>query len=171
MGMGRIDSEVNLYCRKVLIQAKAKGLFPDWLRFLKGVVDSEDLPLNISRETMQDTTLMQKLNKVLTGKFLKFLDEQAEKDSAAYQKFFQEFGRFLKEGIVTDFTHREAIGKLLRFESSAVKKAEQASLAEYVQRMGSEQTEIYYLLAPQREAAESSLCYEVFAAGKIEDLF
>jgi TNF receptor-associated protein 1 len=67
LGMGRIDSEVNLYCRKVLIQAKAKGLFPDWLRFLKGVVDSEDLPLNISRETMQDTSLMQKLNKVLTG--------------------------------------------------------------------------------------------------------
>ena len=61
MGMGRIDSEVNLYCRKVLIQAKAQGLFPEWLRFLKGVVDSEDLPLNISRETMQDTSLMQKL--------------------------------------------------------------------------------------------------------------
>jgi TNF receptor-associated protein 1 len=76
MGMGRMDSDVNLYCRKVLIQAKAKGLFPDWLRFLKGVVDSEDLPLNISRETMQDTSLMQKLNKVLTSRFLKFLDEQ-----------------------------------------------------------------------------------------------
>ncbi|MFN7141823.1 MAG: molecular chaperone HtpG, partial [Limisphaerales bacterium] len=88
MGMGRIDSEVNLYCRKVLIQAKAKGLFPDWLRFLKGVVDSEDLPLNISRETMQDTSLMQKLNKVLTGRFLKFLDEQSEKDPEAYEKFY-----------------------------------------------------------------------------------
>ena len=70
LGMGRMDSEVNLYCRKILIQAKAKGLFPEWLRFLKGVVDSEDLPLNISRETMQDTSLMQKLNKVLTSKFL-----------------------------------------------------------------------------------------------------
>ncbi len=88
LGMGRMDSEVNLYCRKVLIQAKAKGLFPEWLRFLKGVVDSEDLPLNISRETMQDTSLMQKLNKVLTSRFLKFLDEQAEKEAAAYEKFY-----------------------------------------------------------------------------------
>jgi len=87
LGMGRIDSEVNLYCRKVLIQAKAKGLFPDWLRFLKGVVDSEDLPLNISRETMQDTTLMQKLNKVLTSRFLKFLDEQSEKEATPTRSF------------------------------------------------------------------------------------
>ena len=110
--MGRIESEVNLYCRKVLIQAKAKGLFPEWLRFLKGVVDSEDLPLNISRETMQDTSLMQKLNKVLTSRFLKFLDEQAEKDPATYDKFYAEYQRFLKEGIVTDFTHKEALGKL-----------------------------------------------------------
>ncbi|MDB6030854.1 MAG: molecular chaperone HtpG, partial [Verrucomicrobiales bacterium] len=69
MGMARTESEVHLYCRKVLIQSRAKGLFPEWLRFLKGVVDSEDLPLNISRETMQDTSLMHKLNKVLTGRF------------------------------------------------------------------------------------------------------
>src|SRR5580698_3018261 len=120
MGMGRMDSEVNLYCRKVLIQAKAKGLFPDWLRFLKGVVDSEDLPLNISRESMQDSSLLQKLNKVLTGRFLKFLDEQSEKEAEAYEKFYTEYQRFLKEGVVTDFTHKEALGKLLRYESSTL---------------------------------------------------
>src|SRR5258705_10999774 len=101
--MGRIDSEANLYCRKILIQARAKGLFPEWLRFLKGVVDSEDLPLNISRETMQDTSLMQKLNKVLTSRFLKFLDEQSEKDAAAYEKFYEQYHRFFKEGAVTDY--------------------------------------------------------------------
>lgn len=171
LGMGRIDSEVNLYCRKVLIQAKAKGLFPDWLRFLKGVVDSEDLPLNISRETMQDTSLMQKLNKVLTGRFLKFLDDQSEEDAAAYEKFYGEYHRFLKEGVVTDFTHKDALGKLLRFESSATEKGRLTSLAEYVKRMPSEQKDIYCLLTPNRAAAESSPYFEVFRERKFEVLF
>ncbi len=171
MGMGRIDSEVNLYCRKVLIQAKAKGLFPEWLRFLKGVVDSEDLPLNISRETMQDTSLLQKLNKVLTSRFLKFLDETAEKDPEAYEKFYTEYQRFLKEGIVTDFTHKDAIGKLVRYESSLIDAGKTTSLADYVKRMPSEQKEIYCLMAPNRAAAESSPYYEVFRERKFEVLF
>jgi molecular chaperone HtpG len=171
IGMGRMDSEVNLYCRRVLIQAKSKGLFPDWLRFLKGVVDSEDLPLNISRETMQDTSLMQKLNKVLTGRFLKFLDEQSEKDAEAYAKFYTEYQRFLKEGVVTDFTHKEALGKLLRYESSALDKGRFTSLADYVKRMPSEQKDIYCLLAPNRAAAESSPYFEVFRERKFEVLF
>lgn len=171
MSMGRLDSEVNLYCKKVLIQAKAKGLFPEWLRFLKGVADSEDLPLNISRETMQDTSLMQKLNKVLTGRFLKFLDETAEKEPEQYEKFYTEYQRFLKEGIVTDFTHKETLGKLIRYESSATEKGKPTSLADYVKRMGSEQKEIYCLTAPNREAAESSPYYEVFRERKFEVLF
>ena len=171
MGMGRLDSEVNLYCRKVLIQAKAKGLFPEWLRFLKGVVDSEDLPLNISRETMQDTSLMQKLNKVLTSKFLKFLDEQSEKEAEAYGKFYHEYQRFLKEGVVTDFTHKEALGKLLRFESSTMDKGKLTSLADYVKRMPLDQKEIYCLLAANREAAEASPYFEVFRERKWEVLF
>ena len=171
LGMGRIDSEVNLYCRKVLIQAKAKGLFPEWLRFLKGVVDSEDLPLNISRETMQDTSLMQKLNKVLTSRFLKFLDEQSEQAAEAYAKFYAEYQRFLKEGVVTDFTHKEALGKLLRFESSTLEKGKLTSLADYVKRMPSGQKEIYCLLTPNRAAAEASPYYEVFRERKFEVLF
>ena len=171
MGMGRVESDVNLYCRKVLIQAKAKGLFPDWLRFLKGVVDSEDLPLNISRETMQDTSLLQKLNKVLTTRFLKFLDETAEKDPGAYEKFYAEYHRFVKEGIVTDFTHKEALGKLVRYESSHTQKGKTTSLAEYVKRMASGQKEIYCLQAPNREAAEASPYYEVFRERKFEVLF
>jgi len=171
LGLGRMDSEVNLYCRKVLIQAKAKGLFPDWLRFLKGVVDSEDLPLNISRETMQDTALMQKLNQVLTGRFLKFLDEQSEKEAEAYDKFYHEYQRFLKEGVVTDFAHKESLGKLLRFESSTLDQGKLTSLADYVQRMPAEQKEIYCLLAPNRAAAESSPYFEVFKERKFEVLF
>ncbi len=171
MGMGRVESEVNLYCRKVLIQAKSKGLFPEWLRFLKGVVDSEDLPLNISRETMQDTSLMQKLNKVLTTRFLKFLDETAEKEPETYEKFYAEYQRFLKEGIVTDFTHKEALGKLVRYESSHTEKGKTTSLADYVKRMSSEQKEIYCLMAPNREAAEASPYFEVFRERKFEVLF
>lgn len=171
MGMGRMDSEVNLYCRKVLIQAKAKGLFPEWLRFLKGVVDSEDLPLNISRETMQDTSLMQKLNKVLTSRFLKFLDEQAVKEAEAYEKFYKEYQRFLKEGIVTDYTHKDALGKLLRYESSTMEAGKLTSLADYVARMPSEQKEIYCLLAANRPAAEASPYFEVFKERNWEVLF
>lgn len=171
LGMGRMDSEVNLYCRKVLIQAKAKGLFPDWLRFLKGVVDSEDLPLNISRETMQDTSLMQKLNKVLTSRFLKFLEEQSQKEPAAYEKFYTEYQRFLKEGIITDFTHKEALGKLIRYESSALDAGKLTSLDDYVKRMPSDQKEIYCLLAANRAAAEASPYFEVFKERKWEVLF
>ena len=135
LGLGRSESDVHLYCKKVLIQAKPKGLFPEWLRFLKGVVNSEDIPLNISRETMQDSALMQKLNRVLTGKFLKFLEDQAEKDAAGYDKFYNEYHRFLKEGVATDPTHKESLGKLLRYESSAVEKGARTSLAAYVGRM------------------------------------
>lgn len=171
LGMSRQDSEVNLYCRKVLIQSHAKGLLPDWLRFLRGAVDSEDLPLNISRETMQDSTLMHKLNKVLSSRFIKFLEEQAAKDPAHYDKFFNEFGRFIKEGIVSDFAHREALGKLLRYESSTMPKGEKTSLEDYVKRMPADQKEIYYLLAPNRESAETSPYYEVFASRKFEVLF
>ncbi len=171
LGLGRTESEVNLHCRKVLIQAKAKGLFPEWLRFLKGVVDSEDLPLNISRETMQDSALMQKLNKVLTGRFLKFLEEQTTKDAAGYEKFYEQYNRFLKEGVVTDYSHKDALGKLLRYESSALEKGKLTSLSEYVQRLQPDQKEIYFIVAPNRESAESSPYYEVFKANSIEVLF
>ncbi len=171
LGMARIESEVNLYCKKVMIQDKAKGLFPEWLRFLKGVVDSEDLPLNISRETMQDSSLLKKLNGVLTGRFLKFLDEQAEKEAGTYAKFYEQYNRFLKEGVVSDYQHKDALGKLLRYESSALPKGAQTSLAEYVKRLPEGQKEIYFLIGQNREAVESSPYYEVFQARKFEVLF
>ena len=171
LGLGRTEPSVNLYCRKVLIQDHAKGLFPEWLRFLRGVVDSEDLPLNISRETMQDTSLMQKLNKVLTSRFLKSLEETAEKDAPLYEKFYAEYARCLKEGVATDFTHREALGKLLRYESSTGEKGKLTSLGDYVKRMPADQKEIFYLLAPNRETAEGSPYFEVFQSRGYEVLF
>jgi molecular chaperone HtpG len=167
----RSESEVNLYCRKILIQPKAKNLFPEWLRFLKGVVDSEDLPLNISRETMQDSALLRKINDVLTKRVLKWLDEEAKADPEKYDKFFHEHGHCLKEGVTNDWQHRDALAKLLRSESSHTEAGKTTSLTDYVSRMPEEQKEIYYLVAPNREAAEASPYYEVFREKKYEVLF
>ena len=97
-GFGQMKAGVSLYCRKVLIDSEPQGLLPEWLRFLRGVVDSEDLPLNISRESMQDSALVQKLNRLLTKRFLKHLEREAKADEVKYNEFFERFGRFLKEG-------------------------------------------------------------------------
>ena len=126
----------------MLIDAAPKDLLPEWLRFLKGVVDSEDLPLNISRETMQDKALIEKLNKVITKRFLKFLDEEATQRPDSYLKFYSDFGIFLKEGAALDFAHKDQLMKLLRFESSLTDKTKHTSLADYVSRMGADQKEI-----------------------------
>jgi molecular chaperone HtpG len=167
----RGENEVNLYCRKILIQPKAKNLFPEWLRFLKGVVDSEDLPLNISRETMQDSALLRKINDVLTKRVLKWLDEEAKADPEKYDKFFHEHGHCLKEGVANDWQHRESLARLLRSESSYTETGKTTSLTDYVSRMPEEQKEIYYLSAPNREAALASPYYEVFREKKYEVLF
>jgi len=170
LGLTRVDSEVNLHCRKVLIEPKAKGLFPDWLRFLKGVVDCEDLPLNVSRERMQDSALLRKLNRALTSKVLRFLAEESTKDPDAYATFHAEYGRFLREGILSDHEHRDGLAKLLRFESSTQEPGKSTSLTAYVSRMPAEQKEIYFLQAPSRDAALSSPQHEVFAARNFEVL-
>src|SRR5688572_17294360 len=170
-GFARFEPAVSLYCRKVLIDASPKDLLPEWLRFLKGVVDSEDLPLNISRETMQDKALIEKLNKVITKRFLKFLDEEATQRPENYAKFYSEFGLFLKEGAALDFTHKDQLVKLLRFESSLTEKTKSTSLADYVSRMGAEQKEIFYLIGPNRTAIESGPYLEGFKARNLEVLF
>ena len=171
LGFARTEASVALYCRKVLIDAKPKLLLPEWLRFLKGVVDSEDLPLNISRETMQDKALIEKLNKVITKRFLKFLDDEAKNRPETYTEFYAEFGIFLKEGAAMDHTHKDALVKLLLFESSLTEKGKTTSLGDYVTRMGSEQKEIYYLIGPNRAAIESGPYLEGFKARNLEVLF
>ena len=141
-GLGRIDPGVALYCRKVLIDSKPDELLPEWMRFTKGVVDCEDLPLNISRETMQDKSLLQKLGKVITKRFLKFLAEEAKKRPEQYQEFFDKFGFFIKEGVAIDFTYKDELSKLLYFESSTLEKGKRTSLADYVSRIKEDQKEI-----------------------------
>ncbi len=171
LGLMRAEPSVSLYCRKVLIDQKPKDLLPEWLRFLKGVVDSEDLPLNISRETMQDKALIEKLNKVITKRFLKFLDEEAKARPDPFIEFYREFGTFLKEGAALDYTHKEQVVKLLRFESSLTEKGKLTSLTDYVSRLQADQKEIYYLMGPNRESIESGPYLEGFKARNLEVLF
>jgi TNF receptor-associated protein 1 len=170
-GFGRMEPGVSLYCRKVLIDSDPKNLLPDWLRFVRGVVDSADLPLNISRESMQDSALIQKLNKVITKRFLKTLEEKAKKEPEVYNDFWKSFGIFLKEGVTTDFTHRDQLLKLLRYESSYTEEGSTTSLSDYLSRAPEGQKEIFYLSGPSRKAIESGPYFEAFKARNIEVLY
>jgi len=171
LGFGKVDPAVSLYCKKILIDSKPEGLLPDWMRFLKGVVDSADLPLNISRETMQDSALTSKIGQVIASRFIKLLEDESKKDSERYKKFYQNFSIFIKEGVAADFKNRDKLAKLLRYESSATEKGESTTLDEYVSRMKKEQKEIYYLFAPNRETIEGGPHLEAFKARGIEVLY
>ena len=171
LGFGRMKSGVNLYCQKVLIEQHSENILPEWLRFLKGVVDSEDLPLNISRQALQDSALVAKLKQVLTKRFLKFLDEQAKEDTEKYNEFFADFGIYLKEGATSDYAYRDKIAKLLRFESSKSEPDKLISLEEYVKGMAEGQEEIYYINGPSRTAAESGPYVEAFRKRDIEIIY
>ena len=171
MGFGRVQPGVNLYCQKVLIEQHSETILPEWLRFVKGVIDSEDLPLNISRQALQDNALVAKIKKVVTKRFLKFLGEQAKADPEAYDDFWWNFGMFLKEGATTDFDHRDNIAKLMRFESSKAEKGKLISLSEYIERMQEDQKDIYYINGPSREAIESGPYIETFKKRDIEIIF
>jgi molecular chaperone HtpG len=170
MGLFRNENKVALHCRKVLIEEEPKGLFPEWLRFLKGVVDSSDLPLNVSRETMQDSELLRKLNQVLTKRFLRFLNEQSQKEEATYLAFWNEFGVLIKEGAATDFTYKEDLAKLLRFESTALDAGKLTGLDNYMDRMASDQEEILFLFGKSRESIEAGPYLEALKARGLEVL-
>jgi TNF receptor-associated protein 1 len=170
-GMGKVEPGVNVYSRKVLIKAKHREILPDWLRFLKGAVDSEDLPLNISREHLQDSPLIRRINGILTRRILKFFGDMMKEDRAKYTKFYDDFGKFFKEGISTDFLYKDELGKLLLFDSSAMKPGERTTLQEYVERMKEDQKNIFYIVSPTRSIAENSPYYEVFKKKGIEVIF
>lgn len=170
-GLGVLEPGVSLYTRKVLIQAKCKGLLPDWLRFIKGVVDSEDIPLNLSRELLQDSGLIKRLSNVLTRRILKYLEEQSAQDEVKYMKFYNEYSQFLKQGICTDMKWKEDLARLLRMESSKETEGVNTTLEKYISNMHSSQTEIYYLCIPSRSYAEASPYYETFQKRGVEVLF
>ncbi|WP_163336983.1 molecular chaperone HtpG [Desulfopila sp. IMCC35008] len=171
LGFGKMDPGVNLYCQRILIDQHSKNILPEWLRFLKGVVDSEDLPLNISRQALQDNALVAKLRKVVTKRFLKYLDEEAKKDEEKYLEFWSTFGIFIKEGATSDYEYQKELGKLLRFESSKSDKGKPVSLADYVLRMNPDQEEIYYINGPSRAAIEAGPYVEMFRKKDIEIIY
>lgn len=108
------SSEVHLYSRKILIKEKCNELLPQYLRFVKGVIDCEDLPLNISRENYQDSNLIVKLRNVITRRVIKMLDDEAKRDPEIYKKWYADFNHFIKEGITTDSDNRDALFRLIR---------------------------------------------------------
>jgi molecular chaperone HtpG len=171
MGFGRVSPGVNLYCQRILIDQHSESILPEWLRFLKGVVDSEDLPLNISRQALQDNALVAKIRRVITKRFLKFLAAEAKKDEAAYLQFWDTFGIYLKEGVASDFEYRAELGKLVRFESSKSKESTPIGLDEYLLRMSPDQESIYYINGPSREALEAGPYVEMFKKKDIEILY
>jgi molecular chaperone HtpG len=170
-GLIRAEPAVALYCRKILIDPHPKDLLPEWLRFLKGVVDSEDLPLNISREMTQDRALIAKLGRVLTRRFLKSLEEEAKDRPDGYKEFYRRFGVYLKEGAALDETYQKDLMKLLRYESSLTAKGELTSFADYVSRLKDGQKEIYFLVGPNRDVIEAGPYLEGFRARNLEVLF
>lgn len=171
LGFGQLEPGVALYCRRVLIDPHPDGLLPQWMRFIRGVVDSADLPLNISRETMQDSALVRKLGQVLSGRLVKFLEKQAADDPARYREFHGRFARFLKEGIVTDPDHARALAGLLRFESSLTDAGELVSFADYLARAKEGRNEIFYLVGPSRQVIEGGPYLEAFRTRGIEVAF
>jgi len=171
LGFGRVEPGVNLYCQRILIDQHSENILPEWLRFLKGVVDSEDLPLNISRQALQDNALVAKLRKVITRRFLKFLGEQAKEAPELYQKFWSTFGIYLKEGVTSDYEYQKELGKLLRFESSKSEAGKVVSLADYLLRMNGDQEEIYYINGSSRAAIEAGPYVEMFKKKEIEIIY
>lgn len=165
----RTEHGLKLYSRKILIQETNKDLLPEYLRFVVGVVDSEDLPLNISRETVQNDRAMRQIQRALSKRLLKKLQDLAETHTEDYAQFWREFGPFIKEGIATSLSDQEELVPLLRFTSSKTEGL--ISLAEYVERMPETQPAIYYILGDTIAAVASSPHLDAFRALGFEVLY
>ena len=162
---------IKLYVQRVFIMEDAEKLMPRYLRFVRGLIDSNDLPLNVSREILQGSKVIDSIRSGSTKKVLGMLEKMVKNDPEKYQKFWTEFGRVLKEGPAEDFANRDKIGKLLRFSTTHTDAAEQAvSLDDYIGRMQEEQDKIYYIAADTHAAAKSSPHLEIFRKKGIEVL-
>jgi len=158
---------ISLHSRRVMVKKNADGVVPKWLHWMKGIVDCEDMPMNISRESMQDSRLMEKLSMAVVRRVLRFLDKEAKKDPEKYGKFFKGYSYYLKAGIIEDKEanngrHKDDIMKLLRWETSKKSKGEVISLEEYISTAKDGQKNIYYFCCPDRSTAMSSPYMEQF---------
>jgi molecular chaperone HtpG len=171
LGMGHDETGLQLFVRRVLVDNHSQDILPEYLRFVRGVLDSDDLPLNISRETLQENQYLVKIKSTLVGKFLSHLQELAAADEEKYLEIWRQHGRILKEGY-NDFTQREKMAELLRYNSSkSGDEKELISIKAYVERMPEKQTEIYYLSGPSREAVHRNPILEIFKAKDLEVLY
>ncbi|WP_312263411.1 molecular chaperone HtpG [Candidatus Igneacidithiobacillus taiwanensis] len=162
---------IKLYVQRVFIMDDAEQLLPRYLRFVRGVIDSSDLPLNVSREILQGNRVIEQMRSGATKRILGLLEEMAEKEPEKYQSFWNEFGRVLKEGPGEDFHNREQIAKLLRFASTHTDtNVQNVSLADYVARMKEGQDKIYYITADSFLAAKNSPQLEILRKKGIEVL-
>ena len=162
---------VKLYAKRIFIMEANEKLIPQYLRFMKGVIDSSDLPLNVSREILQDSKALESIRSGTVKKTLTALEDMAKKKPDDFKKFWSEFGLVLKEGPAEDFANREKIARLLRFASTFDESdAQSVSLADYISRMKSEQEVIYYITADSFLAAKNSPHLEIFKKKKIEVL-
>jgi molecular chaperone HtpG len=165
-----LEKSLHLYSNKIFIQDNAKELLPEYLRFLKGVVDTEDVPLNVSREWVQNSPVIAKIKNTIVTKVLGFLEDWAKNEPEKFKKFYKNFGSLFKTGVNSDFTNRDKIIELLRFESTATENEDLTSLKSYVSRMGENQKEIYYLSGENRDAIKRNPNLEYFRKNKIEVL-
>jgi molecular chaperone HtpG len=162
---------LKLFVQRVFIMDDAEQFMPSYLRFVKGLLDSNDLPLNVSREILQDNKITQAIRKGCTKRVLKMLDKLGNKDAEQYQLFWNEFGQVLKEGPAEDSANKDAIAKLMRFASTHEDNSMQsASLTQYIERMKEGQDKIYYVVADSFEAAKNSPHLEIFRKKGIEVL-
>ncbi|MCC7117567.1 MAG: molecular chaperone HtpG [Anaerolineales bacterium] len=165
----RKEDGLKLYTRNILIDDYNKDLLPEYLRFMQGVVDSEDLPLNVSRETVQASGLMSKLKKVLTNQVLRELENLAKNNAEKYESFWREFGAYLKQGIAAHPTEAETLSPFLRFKTN-LRPESWSSLADYVSHMQDGQKEIYYLAGEDSKSILRSPHLDYFQARGIEVL-
>jgi len=170
LGFGKAEHGLHLCAKRVLVQNDNRQLLPEYLRFLYGLVDSADLPLNVSREALQDNTVFRKIRKVLVKRVLDHLGKLAEEDAAKYRSFFEQFGPALREGIATDFENREKVASLLRFRSSHDDGEGLVSLDDYVSRAG-DRDQILYLAGPDLGTLRRSPNLEAFKKRGVEVLF
>ena len=161
---------LKLYAKRVFIQDNCKPLLPRFLRFVKGLVDSEDIPLNVSRETIQNDASITKINKIITKKVLDTLKSIAEADPDKYQKLWKKFGVFIKEGVYEELSLRKKLTPLLRFTSSRQVEAQTVTLDRYVEKMVEDQKAIYYLLGDSMDSLKSSPHLDLFKKHDIEVL-
>lgn len=155
-------SGLQLYVRRVLINHECEELLPSYLRFVKGVVDSSDLPLNVSRETLQHNPTLMRIRNNLVNRVLKALEEMKSSEAGMYEEFFDQFGSILKEGINSDFENRTRIAELLLIESTKTEPGKFTSLVDYVKSMPADQKEILYLVGETRQQLASSPYVEAF---------